>query len=205
MNQTESKRHVGLKRLLILFGVLAVATVVLVACGGGGSQPATETVATAAPTDEKMAALAVPAGWVGRPPAYEVINGITVPPEPAPTLNNSTLAGIDVNKNGVRDDVERVIAGASKKTTFDAQTLPIAKFYNQLATSRFTTPEDAVDIVRKIYCLEVLRTPSERQTVSAEDIKQLTNNTSERTSNANANDTLITTKPVLVEGGFSCN
>jgi len=41
------------------------------------------------------------------PIAYEVINGVTVPPEPDPELNNATLAGVDVNENGVRDDVER--------------------------------------------------------------------------------------------------
>lgn len=39
-----------------------------------------------------------------------VINGIVVPPEPNPKVNNATLAGIDLNKNGVRDDVERMIA-----------------------------------------------------------------------------------------------
>ncbi len=42
--------------------------------------------------------------------AMETINGIAVPPEPDPELNNATLAGIDVNENGVRDDVERLIA-----------------------------------------------------------------------------------------------
>ena len=39
----------------------------------------------------------------------EVINGYKLPPEPDETLNNSTLLGIDVNDNGVRDDVERWI------------------------------------------------------------------------------------------------
>ena len=38
-----------------------------------------------------------------------VIDGHTLPPEPDETLNNSTLLGIDVNNNGVRDDVERWI------------------------------------------------------------------------------------------------
>ncbi|PHR54702.1 MAG: hypothetical protein COA44_12500 [Arcobacter sp.] len=38
-----------------------------------------------------------------------VINGHTLPPEPDEALNNSTLAGIDSNNNGVRDDVERKI------------------------------------------------------------------------------------------------
>lgn len=40
----------------------------------------------------------------------ETIKGIVVPPEPPKSLNDLTLAGIDQNKNGVRDDVERLIA-----------------------------------------------------------------------------------------------
>jgi len=36
----------------------------------------------------------------------EVIHGHQLPPEPDPVVNNSTLLGIDVNNNGVRDDVE---------------------------------------------------------------------------------------------------
>ncbi len=38
-----------------------------------------------------------------------VVNGHTLPPEPDKTLNDSTLLGVDVNDNGVRDDVERWI------------------------------------------------------------------------------------------------
>lgn len=40
---------------------------------------------------------------------YWEVNGHTLPPEPDPTVNNSTLLGIDSNDNGVRDDVERWI------------------------------------------------------------------------------------------------
>ncbi len=43
----------------------------------------------------------------------EVINGISVPPEPDPVQNNATVAGVDANNNGVRDDVERKIAETS--------------------------------------------------------------------------------------------
>lgn len=39
----------------------------------------------------------------------ETINGHTLPPEPDPIVNNSTLGGVDSNNNGVRDDVERNI------------------------------------------------------------------------------------------------
>ncbi|HQR73915.1 MAG TPA: hypothetical protein PLH07_02005 [Sulfurovum sp.] len=37
------------------------------------------------------------------------VNGHTLPPEPDKALNDGTLLGIDVNNNGVRDDVERWI------------------------------------------------------------------------------------------------
>ena len=40
---------------------------------------------------------------------YWEADGHRLPPEPDPTINNSTLLGIDVNNNGVRDDVERWI------------------------------------------------------------------------------------------------
>ncbi len=38
-----------------------------------------------------------------------IVNGHELPPEPDEKINNSTLLGIDVNKNDVRDDVERWI------------------------------------------------------------------------------------------------
>ena len=40
--------------------------------------------------------------------AWSDING-TLPPEPDPAENNATLAGVDSNRNGIRDDVERAI------------------------------------------------------------------------------------------------
>ena len=38
-----------------------------------------------------------------------IVNGHTLPPAPDPQVNNATLLGVDVNNNGVRDDVERWI------------------------------------------------------------------------------------------------
>jgi hypothetical protein len=40
---------------------------------------------------------------------YWGVNGHRLPPEPDKAVNDSTLLGIDVNNNGVRDDVERYI------------------------------------------------------------------------------------------------
>lgn len=62
--------------------VIATAAVVgvIASCGGGGAAP-----------DEK-------------------INGISVPPVPDSTANSTTISGVDSNGNGIRDDVDRVLA-----------------------------------------------------------------------------------------------
>ena len=91
--------------------VLVIILMGLAACGGGG---ATTAQAPAATTEETQAAstasTTVPSGWKPRAPTSELINGIIVPPEPAPSVNNATIGGVDSNADGVRDDVERVIA-----------------------------------------------------------------------------------------------
>jgi len=95
--------------------VIAVSTLILASCGGGSDS--TSSAESADGTKQALGisgtAATVPGGWTGRAPKMEVINGITVPPEPAPSINNATLAGVDVNANGVRDDVEREIAKSS--------------------------------------------------------------------------------------------
>lgn len=40
----------------------------------------------------------------------EVINGISVPPLPDASRNSATLWGVDVNSNGIRDDIDRRLA-----------------------------------------------------------------------------------------------
>ena len=40
----------------------------------------------------------------------EKINGIAVPPLPDATTNQATLSGVDSNNNGIRDDIDRLIA-----------------------------------------------------------------------------------------------
>ena len=40
---------------------------------------------------------------------YWEVDGHRLPPEPDPKVNSATLLGVDVNNNGVRDDVERWI------------------------------------------------------------------------------------------------
>ena len=49
-------------------------------------------------------------GGSGGGASEEKINGISVPPVPDSTTNSATVAGVDSNGNGIRDDVDRVLA-----------------------------------------------------------------------------------------------
>ncbi len=94
----------------VKIGFCLSLTVLIVACGGGtdGNAQNASQASTAETQDTKI--LGVPSGWLGRKPTVEKINGIIVPPEPDEIQNNSSVTGIDANANGIRDDVERVIA-----------------------------------------------------------------------------------------------
>lgn len=184
------------------FGIIVSAIALLVACGGSGDESSS---ATASASSSTAKALAVPPGWVGRAPAPEVINGITVPPEPPPTLNNATLAGVDSNKNGVRDDVERIVAGASKKVTFETVTLSIAVLYNRLVVERLISPLEVRDMYNKIYCLDQRRTIVERETISTSDIAAATADTRSRKAVFDANNILLASYHSLSGGVISCN
>jgi hypothetical protein len=63
---------------------LVAAAVLVASCGGSGSS-----------SDAVVA---------------ERINGVAVPPLPDPVASAATLAGVDVDGNGVRDDLDRRIA-----------------------------------------------------------------------------------------------
>lgn len=89
----------------------------------------------------------MPGSWTGRAPKMEVINGITVPPEPAVAANNATVVGVDVNNNGVRDDVERLIAGKVDNASNFSIGLTIAKSYQRVVTAGAPLSKDALDNV----------------------------------------------------------
>jgi hypothetical protein len=42
----------------------------------------------------------------------ERINGVAVPPMPDVSANSTSVAGVDIDSNGVRDDVDRLLATA---------------------------------------------------------------------------------------------
>ncbi|MBS0384660.1 MAG: hypothetical protein JSS00_04850 [Proteobacteria bacterium] len=81
--------------------------------------------------------------------AAETINGIAVPPEPPPDLNNATLAGFDVNGNGVRDDVERLIA--RNWPSYFANGLIVAKHTQLLLTQDDSGMDEA--LTKTSFCI----------------------------------------------------
>ncbi len=80
----------------------------------------------------------------------EVINGIEVPPEPDPVKNNATLEGVDVNTNGVRDDVERIAAKDSQyKAEIDN---PIILEYQKIINYQSISIDEVSKSFLKILC-----------------------------------------------------
>lgn len=118
-----------------------------------------------------------------------LINGITVPPEPDATLNNSTLAGMDVNNNGVRDDVERVIATKFGASTDYSLAMIYAKSYQAMvAGPKPADRNEALAQVSKQVC--DLRTAS--QAVRGFSMNDLVANTPMRKQSLRAfNDVLV--------------
>ena len=136
-----------------MVGVVAVG---LVACGGGSGTGANSGTAT-------------------------TINGIAVPPAPDAAANNATLAGVDSNGNGVRDDAERLVAGLSIKTNYTDVNLEIAKQYSALVAADDKFSKDQYgEAMRKIYCLNGKRTNDEQSLLQLEVIFESVINTEDR-------------------------
>jgi hypothetical protein len=94
-----------MKKIRSMFALAAIYTVcgiLLVSCGGGS-------------------------GSSNSSANTEIINGIAVPPEPDPVQNNATIAGVDANDNGVRDDVERRAAINANSDNNPRRTMALLK------------------------------------------------------------------------------
>jgi len=79
---------------------------------------------------------------------YWEVDGHRLPPEPDPQVNNTTLLGVDVNHNGVRDDVERWIYEEYKDKHpiyFDIA-MQAARGYKLVLEKQSKTREEAKEI-----------------------------------------------------------
>lgn len=139
----------NLKRVGIL-GLTASCVFLIAACSGGESSNGADNTATT-PTS--------PTG------AEDIINGIKVPPLPDPKINNATQAGVDSNSNGIRDDVERVLAiefGANKDKY--EQALTFARAEQNLVVKQ---NEAAItDYIRAVSCTTLEPEESDKLTFS---------------------------------------
>ncbi len=82
-----------------------------------------------------------------------MINGVAVPPEPPSALNDATLAGVDSNNNGVRDDVERVLAKQFGGTSDFPLAMANAQIFQIMVAS--PTPANrssALTLMSRQYC-----------------------------------------------------
>ncbi len=80
---------------------------------------------------------------------YWEVNGHRLPPEPDPKINNATLLGVDVNKNGVRDDVERWIYEKYKEY----------KICHKQSEGNYTLPDGSVVPVYNVHAKEICSKP----------------------------------------------
>ena len=149
--------HLPQSRLVL---ALLLSSLFLVSCGGGGGGGSSTT-------------------------SNETINGIVVPPEPDATANNATLAGVDSNSNGVRDDVERQIAKAISSQADFSKSLLAAKTYQTILTSPApTTRAQALSQYTPLVCLSKIpgEVPKKLRAISGDtSIENLTMNTGQRT------------------------
>ena len=85
--------------------------------------------------------------------ANPTINGHSVPAEPEPAANVSTVVGVDSNSNGVRDDVERKLAAIGPDKAVYQSSLSIAREQQRLLTIAVPADrEKALQEVAKLYC-----------------------------------------------------
>lgn len=98
-------RRVSPKVLLLTL----VATMLLGACGGGKEGQAAGAQVAEGPTAK---ALAVPSGWVGRKPPSAIALKVAELEASGvlPKLDTSnSIAGPDTNRNGIRDDIDKIL------------------------------------------------------------------------------------------------
>lgn len=83
--------------------------------------------------------------------ARTVINGHPVPPMPDPKINNATVAGVDSDNNGIRDDLDRYIA---EKFGNDPVMFPIARAHAKVFQDVFNspTPKNVFTANKEIHC-----------------------------------------------------
>jgi hypothetical protein len=131
-----------------LIAVLVIS-IFIAACGDGKS------------TGEEVSdSAAVAAG-------AEIINGIVVAAEPTQIINDASIAGVDSNGNGVRDDVERLIASKSSSVAEYDLLFALAKSTQTVIMSVNQTEEDLIKFTKLVDCTSDGKNISNSQVMKA--------------------------------------
>ncbi len=94
---------------------------------------------------------------------YWEADGHILPPEPDPKVNNATLLGVDVNKNGVRDDVERWIYKTYKEY----------RNCHKIPEGNYTLPDGSVVPTYNVNAKEVCSKPIPYHPVVREAVMEI--------------------------------
>lgn len=116
-------------------------------------------------------------------PAGTVINGYVLPPEPDHTENDKTLLGIDVNDNGMRDDIERYIIIKESENPHLPKTWTSVFLQREYAAQHFWKTGDVRLRKRALECSHwvfVHKRPANSASISRTGYLRLLFNTSER-------------------------
>lgn len=111
------------KKIIIGLCIAIVGTVALVACGGGSGSSSTTATSTR-----------------------------NLPPDPG-SAANATLAGVDINNNGVRDEVERDLSSHIKDDAAYALALKSAAISQASLVNPPTTRQQALQELSDMICV----------------------------------------------------
>ncbi len=75
----------------------------------------------------------------------EVINGFKLPPEPDEKKNNKTLLGIDFNRNGIRDDLERWVINKYANSDYPKHKTQLGLQWGRVIQKIIQTPQTAYE------------------------------------------------------------
>jgi hypothetical protein len=141
------------KALLLTFAVTAL----LGACGGGKDGQAADAQTADGPTAK---ALAVPPGWVGRKPPTETAKKIAQLEAAGilPKLDTSnSIAGPDVDGNGIRDDIDAYIEQQNYSPNFVSAVRQTARAYQKTIAADLNSSSNVqaakVSMQHAIKCL----------------------------------------------------
>lgn len=119
-----------------------VLTIAIIACGGGENTAGSAEVQSAESDSPMKQALGVPSGWVGRKPPTEAAKKIAELEASGalPRLDtSSSIAGPDLDRNGIRDDIDRHIEQLNYMSDVKASVQQQARVYQKVITTDLTS------------------------------------------------------------------